>query len=466
MGFWSNFFAYAAANFISDAQKETKKHNDMCKQLSEYEEDMNRYLSQIGCDSVYIADYSCIETGSTYSEKCRYELTKSKIIEYLNLGGDPKALSWIDNIDDYISKVKFLKSIGSLDRQFEFSEYSAEQVESIINKEKAKFEKLQPETVFVCKENKNYCKNNEYPIPLFYDDLGITSGLSRGLTANEKIKRYNILLEELSEDNNNLKVRNRLISILGNYIFTPLSEFENHEEKLVLNNKKSCASLLLQLIDVYTSYLGDNIRAIRVKNHFLILKATLFILLCEFKKALKIYQSLLSDEEILQDIKLISKRKEYRDAENYDIDTIAGIIRDICVIYNLCGFNEKIKSIKNQYASVFEAIKIRDNRIALDNPNLAEYIRESTAIICCNSFSTGKFYKDNLTNSGYHNWTSELTMIDALILDANAPTLEDNYVLHLKNEELIFANDNRICYKQELTEKELADISYEIAIIF
>lgn len=438
----------------------------MCKQLSEFEENMNSYLSQIGCDSVYTADYSCIETGTIYSEKCRYELTKSKIIEYLNLGGDPKALSWIDNIDDYITKVKFLKSMGLLDRQCEFSEYSAIQVEGIINKEKVKYEKIQPETLFVCKEKIIYCKNDEYIIPLFYDDWEIKSGLSGGLTSNEKTNRYNVLLNELSEDNDNLKVRNRLISILGNYIFTPLSKFENHEEKFVLNNKKTCVKLLLQLIDVYTSYAGDNIRAIRTKNHFLILKATLFVLLCEFEKALNIYHSLLLDEEVKQDINRISNRNEYRDAENYDIDTIAGIIRDICVIYNLYGLNEKIESINRKYTDIFEAIKIRDHRIALNNPMLAECIKASTAIICCNNFNTGKFYKDSLTSSIYRDWTSELTMVDAIVLDANAPTLKENYELYLKNEELILGDDHQICYKQQLSEKELSDTRYKISVIF
>lgn len=131
MGFWGSFFGHV----VTDAIKENNRHNDMCNQLSNYQTEMEIYLSQIGSDATYIVDYSCIDTGSTYSEKIRMENTKKKVEEYLKLGGDPKYLHNADDIDDAIEKVKLLKSKDLLHRQKEFEYSYACQVEYIIDDE-------------------------------------------------------------------------------------------------------------------------------------------------------------------------------------------------------------------------------------------------------------------------------------------------------------------------------------------
>lgn len=135
MGFWSNFLGHAAANAINEAQKETKKHNDMCYQLSDYMEDLNKYLERIGCKQVYIADYGCIDTGSISVEKRKMDTIKRKVEEYKNLGGNPAYIQDLDEMDEHISVIKYLKSVNRLERQKEFLGLDLEFVKDDIERE-------------------------------------------------------------------------------------------------------------------------------------------------------------------------------------------------------------------------------------------------------------------------------------------------------------------------------------------
>lgn len=120
MGFWDSFFCHMAANAISEANKETKRHNDLCYQLSDYMQEINNYLKRIGCNQVYIADYGCIDSGSIAIEKRKMDVIKRKVEQYIQLGGDPKCIHDLDEIEDCVEKVRYLKAKGLLDRQQEF----------------------------------------------------------------------------------------------------------------------------------------------------------------------------------------------------------------------------------------------------------------------------------------------------------------------------------------------------------
>lgn len=135
MGFWSSFLGHAAANAINEAQKETKKHNDMCYQLSDYMDELNRYLERIGCKQVYIADYGCIDTGSISVEKRKMDTIKRKVEEYKNLGGNPAYIQDLDEMDEHIAVIKYLKSVNHLDRQKEFLGLDLEFVKDDIERE-------------------------------------------------------------------------------------------------------------------------------------------------------------------------------------------------------------------------------------------------------------------------------------------------------------------------------------------
>ena len=120
MGFWEHLIAGAAVKAFSDASKETKKHNDLCWQLSDLETEFDSYLKRVGCDCVYIADWGCIDTGSVYPEKQKIESLKRKIDTYIKIGGNPKYIDDLDEIDECIEKVKYLRDKGMLHRQDEF----------------------------------------------------------------------------------------------------------------------------------------------------------------------------------------------------------------------------------------------------------------------------------------------------------------------------------------------------------
>ncbi len=135
MGFWSSFLGHAAANAINETQKETKKHNDLCYQLSDYMDELNKYLERIGCKQVYIADYGCIDTGSISIEKRRMDAIKRKVEEYKNLGGNPAYIQDLDEMDEHIAVIKYLKSVNRLDRQKEFLGLDLEFVKDDIERE-------------------------------------------------------------------------------------------------------------------------------------------------------------------------------------------------------------------------------------------------------------------------------------------------------------------------------------------
>lgn len=135
MGFLSSFFGHAAANAISDANKETKRHNDLCYQLSDYNKYLDDYLKGVGCNAVYIADWGCIDSGSISVEKHKMDTIRRKMEQYIQLGGNPQFIHELDEIDDCIEKVKYLKANGCLDRQQEFDCQESSWVKEELEKE-------------------------------------------------------------------------------------------------------------------------------------------------------------------------------------------------------------------------------------------------------------------------------------------------------------------------------------------
>lgn len=135
MGFLSSFFGHAAANAINEANKETKKHNELCYQLSDYNKYLDDYLKKVGCDAVYIADWGCIDSGSIDIEKRKMDTIRKKVEQYIQLGGNPHFIHNLDELDDYIEKVKFLKSKECLERQQEFEYQELSLIELKIERE-------------------------------------------------------------------------------------------------------------------------------------------------------------------------------------------------------------------------------------------------------------------------------------------------------------------------------------------
>lgn len=123
MGFWSSFFGHAAANAYNEMKKderETQKWNDLFHELGEYETRFQNYLESIGCPDVYIADVEYVNSGNIIPAKREMDKLRRKCEEYISLGGQGKYLYRLEDIDEAIETIKYLKKMGCLHRQEEF----------------------------------------------------------------------------------------------------------------------------------------------------------------------------------------------------------------------------------------------------------------------------------------------------------------------------------------------------------
>lgn len=119
MGFWSSFFGAGAVsvyNEIKKEEKETQKWNDNLHMKMNYEEEFSNYLESIGSNAVYISEVD----ESAASVRSQIDRYKRKIKEFLNLGGEGKYIYDVEELDEYIEVMKYLKSVDCIDRQEEF----------------------------------------------------------------------------------------------------------------------------------------------------------------------------------------------------------------------------------------------------------------------------------------------------------------------------------------------------------
>lgn len=119
MGFWSSFFGAGAAHIYNEMkkeEKETQKWNDNLHMTMNYEEEFSNYLKSIGSNAVYISEVD----ESAVSVRNQIDRYKRKIKEFLNLGGEGKYIYDVEELDEYIEVMKYLKSVGYVNRQQEF----------------------------------------------------------------------------------------------------------------------------------------------------------------------------------------------------------------------------------------------------------------------------------------------------------------------------------------------------------
>ncbi|MFG6378312.1 MAG: restriction endonuclease [Lachnospiraceae bacterium] len=119
MGFWSNLFSQIDDNVYNETKKEgkeTQKRNDNLHMPMNYEEEFSNYLKSIGSNAVYISEVN----ESVASVRSQIDRYKRKIKEFLNLGGEGKYIYNVEELDEYIEVMKYLKSVGYIDRQEEF----------------------------------------------------------------------------------------------------------------------------------------------------------------------------------------------------------------------------------------------------------------------------------------------------------------------------------------------------------
>lgn len=124
MGFWSSFLGAGAAQIYNDVkkdQKETQEWNDLFHEKLAYESSFNEYLQSVGIMDSYIGDVEYVNNGNILPIKREIDNLRKKINEYISLGGQGKNLLRLNDIDDELETVKYLKKMGCLHRHEEFA---------------------------------------------------------------------------------------------------------------------------------------------------------------------------------------------------------------------------------------------------------------------------------------------------------------------------------------------------------
>lgn len=113
MSFRKSFFANMLAHAVRDSKQEEKhrqERNAMYDELDQIEEDFSLFLEQNKIEGIYVKDVRLLDEGRSAinAERRKLENYKSKIREYLSLGGHAANVSYFDEIEDYLSSGSLL----------------------------------------------------------------------------------------------------------------------------------------------------------------------------------------------------------------------------------------------------------------------------------------------------------------------------------------------------------------------
>ena len=140
MGFLKSFFGAAAANAIRDSKKEQErldKWNTLFSEAFDISLEFSDYLANLGINDSYVSPPASelAEEGqaAVNAEKRKIENYKKKITEFINLGGHPSNIWYIEKIDEYIAKLKYMISIGYLDQQDDWLQTDMDMLKSILD---------------------------------------------------------------------------------------------------------------------------------------------------------------------------------------------------------------------------------------------------------------------------------------------------------------------------------------------
>lgn len=140
MGFLKSFFGAAAANAIRDSKKEKERldnWNALFDEASDMSLEFSDYLTNLGINDSYVSPPASelAEEGraAVNEERRKIENYKKKITEFINLGGHPSNIWYIEKIDDYIAKLKYMISIGYLDQQDDWLQTDIDMLKSLLD---------------------------------------------------------------------------------------------------------------------------------------------------------------------------------------------------------------------------------------------------------------------------------------------------------------------------------------------
>lgn len=146
MGFLKSFLGSMAANAIRDSQKEHEcldKKNSLFNECLEMDIEFNDYLRELGVKDSYSQRAGIYDEGkaAVNAERRDIEQCKKKIEEFISLGGHPENIWYIEKIDDYIAKLKYMISIGYLDQQDDWLQTDMDMLKTLLDQD-AKVKKI------------------------------------------------------------------------------------------------------------------------------------------------------------------------------------------------------------------------------------------------------------------------------------------------------------------------------------
>ena len=140
MSFLKSFFGAAAANAMRDSKMEEQKRQKratLYDELDGIEEDFSLFLEQCNVEGTYIKDVRLLDEGrsAVNAERRKLENYKNKIKEYLSLGGHATNIPHYEKIEEYLIRLKYIRSMGYLDEQDNWILMDLDMLHSLIPKD-------------------------------------------------------------------------------------------------------------------------------------------------------------------------------------------------------------------------------------------------------------------------------------------------------------------------------------------
>lgn len=140
MSFLKSLFAATAANAIRDntkQQERSNKWNSLFSEASDMFLEFSNFLSNLGINDSYVSpsasEIAQKGQAAINAEKKKIDNYKKKINEFINLGGHPSNIRYIEKIDDYIAKLKYIISVGYLDQQEDWLQTDMDMLKSLLD---------------------------------------------------------------------------------------------------------------------------------------------------------------------------------------------------------------------------------------------------------------------------------------------------------------------------------------------
>ena len=140
MSFFKSFLGAAFAQSARDnkkRQEELDAWNTLFDEASDISLEFSDYLTRRGIADSYVSppasELATEGRTAVNAEKRKIENYKKKISEFIHLGGHPSNIWYIEKIDDYIAKLKYMISIGYLDQQDDWLQTDLDMLKSLLD---------------------------------------------------------------------------------------------------------------------------------------------------------------------------------------------------------------------------------------------------------------------------------------------------------------------------------------------